>query len=35
MDFRASYDTKRAAGCEAVRAAWRERPSLVATRSHA
>jgi glutathione S-transferase len=35
MDFRASYDTKRAAGCEAVRAAWRERPSLVATRPHA
>jgi glutathione S-transferase len=35
MDFRASYDTKRAVGCEAVRAAWRERPSLVATRPHA
>jgi glutathione S-transferase len=32
MDFRASYPTERAAGLAPVRAAWRERPSLVATR---
>jgi glutathione S-transferase len=35
MDFRGSYDTKRAASCDAARAAWREHPSLVATRPHA
>jgi glutathione S-transferase len=35
MDFRASYPTERAAAVDSVRAAWRERPSLVATRPHA
>ncbi len=34
MDFRKTYPTERA-GCERVRAAWRERPSLVQTRPHA
>lgn len=32
MDFRKTYPTERAAGVESVRAAWRERPSLAATR---
>lgn len=32
MDFRKTYPTERAAGLDAVRAAWRERPSLAATR---
>lgn len=31
MDFRKSFPTERAASIESVRAAWRERPSLVAT----
>jgi len=36
MDFRQSYDTrKRAAGIDRIRAAWNERPSMVATRPHA
>ena len=34
MDFRKQYATERA-GCEHVRAAWRERASLAATRPHA
>jgi glutathione S-transferase len=32
MDFRKAYATERAAAVESVRAAWRDRPSLVATR---
>lgn len=32
MDFRKTYPTERAAGIESVRAAWRDRPSLAATR---
>jgi glutathione S-transferase len=35
MDFRQSYDTKRAAGLARVREAWSTRPSMVATRPHA
>ncbi len=35
MDFRQTYDTKRAAGLAGVREAWSERPSMVATRPHA
>jgi glutathione S-transferase len=35
MDFRKTYPTDRAAAVESVRAAWRERPSLAATRPHA
>jgi glutathione S-transferase len=35
MDFRASYDTRRAALCDRVREAWRDRPSLASTRPHA
>lgn len=35
MDFRASYPTERAEGLAALRATWRDRPSLVATRPHA
>jgi glutathione S-transferase len=34
MDFRTAYPTERAASVESVRAAWRERPSLAATRPH-
>ncbi len=34
MDFRQTYDTKRAGGLAALRAAWNERPSVVATRPH-
>lgn len=34
MDFRKTYPTERAAAVEGVRAAWRERPSLAATRPH-
>jgi glutathione S-transferase len=34
MDFRQTYPTERAASVETVRAAWRERPSLVETRPH-
>jgi glutathione S-transferase len=34
MDFRQQYPTERA-GCERVRAAWRERKSLADTRPHA
>ncbi len=34
MDFRASYPTERAAGLASVRAAWRDRPSMVDTRPH-
>ncbi|MBA3821820.1 MAG: glutathione S-transferase family protein [Deltaproteobacteria bacterium] len=34
MDFRTCYDTTRAAGVASVRAAWRDRPSLAATRPH-
>jgi glutathione S-transferase len=34
MDFRKAYPTERAASVESVRAAWRERPSLAATRPH-
>ncbi len=34
MDFRHSYATERAAAVAAVRAAWRDRPSLVSTRPH-
>ena len=35
MDFRQSYDTrKRASSLDGVRAAWNERPSMVATRPH-
>ena len=32
MDFRKTYPTERASGLDGVRAAWRERPSLAATR---
>lgn len=32
MDFRKAYSTERAAGCQAVRERWRDRPSLVSTR---
>ena len=35
MDFRKTYPTERAAALESVRAAWRDRPSLAATRPHA
>ncbi len=35
MDFRHSYDTRRAAGLARVRETWSPRPSLVATRPHA
>ena len=35
MDFRNVYPTDRASGLNAVRAALRERPSMVATRPHA
>jgi len=35
MDFRNAYPTERASGLAGVRAAWRERPALVATRPHA
>jgi glutathione S-transferase len=35
MDFRNSYPTKKAAVLESVREAWRERPSLAASRPHA
>jgi len=35
MDFRKTYPTERASGLDAVRAALRERPSMVATRPHA
>lgn len=35
MDFRKVYPTERASGLDAVRAALRERPSMVATRPHA
>lgn len=35
MDFRQTYPTERAAGLAALRATWRDRPSLVATRPHA
>jgi glutathione S-transferase len=35
MEFRASYPTERASGLAALRAAWAERPALVATRPHA
>jgi glutathione S-transferase len=35
MDFRETYPTKRAAAVESVRTAWRERPSLAASRPHA
>ena len=35
MDFRQSYDTKRAVGLARLREAWSERPTLVATRPHA
>ena len=35
MDFRQSYDTKRAAGLARVREAWSTRPSMAATRPHA
>ncbi|HEU0029619.1 MAG TPA: glutathione S-transferase family protein [Kofleriaceae bacterium] len=34
MDFRKTYPTERAGAVESVRAAWRDRPSLVATRPH-
>ena len=34
MDFRKTYPTERAAGLAAMRAAWRERPSLASTRPH-
>jgi glutathione S-transferase len=34
MDFRASYPTDRHPGLAGVRAAWREHPSLAATRPH-
>jgi len=34
MDFRQSYPTERAAALGWLREAWRERPSLVATRPH-
>lgn len=35
MDFRKTYPTERAGGLAALRATWRDRPSLVATRPHA
>lgn len=35
MDFRKTYPTERAIGVESVRAAWRDRASLVETRPHA
>jgi glutathione S-transferase len=35
MDFRTSYPTKKASAVESVREAWRERPSLAASRPHA
>lgn len=35
MDFRKTYPTERAAGLDAVRAALRDRPSMVASRPHA
>lgn len=35
MDFRKTYPTERAGKVETVRAAWREHPSLAATRPHA
>jgi glutathione S-transferase len=35
MDFRASFPTERAAAVASVRAAWRDRPSLVQTHPHA
>jgi len=35
MDFRQSYDTKRAAGLARVRETWSTRPSMAATRPHA
>ena len=34
MDFRSAYPTAHASGVESVRAAWRDRPSLVETRPH-
>jgi glutathione S-transferase len=35
MDFRRSYDTQRATAVAHIRAAWAERPSMIATRPHA
>jgi glutathione S-transferase len=35
MEFRKSYPTERAAAVDSVRAAWRDRPSLMSTRPHA
>ena len=35
MDFRQSYDTQRASALARVRAAWNDRPSMIATRPHA
>src|SRR4051812_6876164 len=35
MDFRDTYPTKKAAVVETVRAAWRDRPTLAASRPHA
>ncbi|HEX3759009.1 MAG TPA: glutathione S-transferase family protein [Kofleriaceae bacterium] len=35
MDFRKTYPTERAAALAPIRAAWAERPSVVATRPHA
>ena len=35
MDFRKAYPTEHASAVESVRAAWRERPSLVGTRPRA
>lgn len=35
MEFRQAYPTERAASLAGVRAAWAERPSVVATRPHA
>lgn len=34
MDFRRTYPTERAAALAPIREAWRDRPSLVATRPH-
>jgi len=34
MDFRATYPTERAAALAPVRAAWRDRPSIAASRPH-
>jgi glutathione S-transferase len=34
MDFRSTYPTERAEGLAAIRAAWRDRPSVAATRPH-